>query len=172
MICLAHFFAISDICRIAKKGAPTLEQRRRTSSRSNKDRHLNTPHLWTGGGKFATMRHHKTKGITMEVCIAYLRGKPIMLELRDGIAYLDNEPQPIKYLDEEKLQEFSDSIQAIPYSADPGYEALVNSKRAAFIVTLIGSAVGEECVSRLTHLLDHVHYDVLEYLGETGEEDA
>ena len=58
------------------------------------------------------------------------------------------------------------------YSADPGYEALVNSKRAAFIVTLIGSAVGEECVSRLTHILDHVHYDVLEYLGETGEEDA
>ena len=118
------------------------------------------------------MRHHKTKGITMEVCIAYLRGKPIMLELRDGIAYLDNEPQPIKYLDEAKLQEFSDSIQAIPYSADPGYQALVNSKRAAFIVTLLGSAVGDECVSKLTHLLDHVHYDVLEYLGETGEEDA
>ena len=36
----------------------------------------------------------------MEVCIAYLRGKPILLELRDGIDYLDNEPQPIKYLDE------------------------------------------------------------------------
>ena len=136
------------------------------------DMQQKAPHLWTAWGKFATMRHHKTKGITMEVCIAYLRGKPIMLELRDGIAYLDNEPQPIKYLDEAKLQEFSDSIQAIPYSADPGYQALVNSKRAAFIVTLLGSAVGDECVAKLTHLLDHVHYDVLEYLGETGEENA
>ena len=108
----------------------------------------------------------------MEVCIAYLRGKPIMLELRDGIAYLNNEPQPIKYLTEEQLQEFSESIRAIPYSADPGYDALVNAKRAAFLVDLLGRAVGEECVSRLTHILDHVHYDVLEYLGETGEEDA
>jgi len=118
------------------------------------------------------MRHHKTKGITMEVCIAYLHGKPVMLELRDGIAYLNNEAQPIKYLSEERLQEFSDSIRAIPYTADAGYEALVNAKRAAFIVTLLGSAVGEECVSLLTHILDHVHYDVLEFLGETGEEDA
>lgn len=108
----------------------------------------------------------------MEVCIAYMHGKPVMLELREGIAYLDAEPQPIKYLSEEQLQEFSDSIRAIPYTADAGYDAMVNAKRAAFIVTLLGSAVGEECVSRLTHILDHVHYDVLEYLGETGEEDA
>lgn len=54
----------------------------------------------------------------------------------------------------------------------PGYDALVNAKRAAFIVELLGRAVGEECVSLLTHILDHVHYDVLEYLGETGENDA
>ena len=108
----------------------------------------------------------------MEVCIAYMHGKPMMLALREGVTYLNDEPQPIKYLTEEQLQEFSDSIRAIPYSADPGYDALVNARRAAFIVDLLGRAVGEECVSMLTHILDHVHYDVLEYLGETGEEDA
>lgn len=108
----------------------------------------------------------------MEVCIAYMHDKPVMLALREGIAYLNDEPQPIKYLTEEQLQEFSNAIGAIPYSADPGYDALLNARRAAFIVDLLGRAVGEECVSRLTHILDHVHYDVLEYLGETGEEDA
>ena len=108
----------------------------------------------------------------MEVCIAYLHGKPVMLELRDGIVYLNNEPQPIKYVSEEELRAFSAAVQAIPYSTAPGYEALVNAKRAAFIVDLLGRTVGEECVSLLTHILDHVHYDVLEYLGETGDNDA
>lgn len=37
-----------------------------------------------------------TKGKRMEVCIAYLHGKPVMLELRDGIVYLDNAPNPLK----------------------------------------------------------------------------
>ena len=106
----------------------------------------------------------------MEVCIAYVRGKPVMLALREGIVHLDGEPQPIKNLSVEQLQDFSEAIRAIPYSPDPGYDALLNAKRAAFIVDLLAGAVGEECVSRLTHILDHVHYDVLEYLGETGEE--
>ena len=113
-----------------------------------------------------------TKGKRMEVCIAYLHGKPVMLELRDGIVYLDNAPQPIKNVNDDELRAFSAAVQAIPYSTDPGYDALVNAKRAAFIVELLGRAVGEECVSLLTHILDHVHYDVLEYLGETGENDA
>lgn len=107
----------------------------------------------------------------MKVCIAYMHGKPVMLELRNGIAYIDDEPQPIKYLEEAQLQEFSDAIQAIPYSEDPGYEALLNAKRAAFIAELLGRAVGDDCITLLTHILDHVHYDVLEYLGETGEEE-
>ena len=64
-----------------------------------------------------------------------------------------------------------DAIQAIPYSEDPGYEALVNARRAAFIAELLGRAVGDDCITLLTHILDHVHYDVLEYLGETGEEE-
>ena len=108
----------------------------------------------------------------MKVCIAYMHGKPVMLELRDGVAYIDDEAQPIKNLDPEMLQNFSESISAIPYSADQGYDALVNAKRAAFIVDLLSKAVGDECVSRLTHILDHVHYDVMEYLGETGDNNA
>ena len=95
----------------------------------------------------------------MEVCIANMHGKAVMLELREGVVFLDNEPQPIKNVTEEEL-------------ADPGYEALVNAKRAAFIVNLLGRAVGDECISQLTHILDHVHYDVLEYLGENGDSDA
>ena len=108
----------------------------------------------------------------MEVCIAYMRGKAVMLELRDGVVFLDNEPQPVKNVTEEELTAFSEAVRAIPYSADPGYTALVNAKRAAFIVSLLGRAVGDECVSRLTHILDHVHYDVLKYLGENGDSDA
>jgi len=73
---------------------------------------------------------------------------------------------------EEELAAFSEAVRAIPYSTDPGYEALVNAKRAAFIVNLLGRAVGDECISQLTHILDHVHYDVLEYLGENGDSDA
>lgn len=102
----------------------------------------------------------------MEVCIAYMRGKPVMLALRDGVVYIDEEPQPIKGLTEEELTDFSTAIGHIPYSTDEGYKALVNARRAAFLVTLLGRAVGDECVNKLTHILDSVHFDVLEYLGE------
>lgn len=107
----------------------------------------------------------------MEVCIAHLHGKAVMLGLRDGIVYLDDEPQPIKHLEEAELAAFSAAIQAIPYSPGPGYTALLNARRAAFVASLLGKAVGEECLDRLSHILDHLHYDVLEFLGETGEED-
>ena len=69
----------------------------------------------------------------MEVCIAYMHGKAVMLELREGVVFLDNEPQPIKNVTEEELTAFSEAVRAIPYSTDPGYAALVNAKRAAFI---------------------------------------
>lgn len=105
----------------------------------------------------------------MEVCLAYVHGKAVMLELRDGLAYINGELQPLKYLEEAQLLAFSESIQAIPYSTDPGYQALVNAKRAAFLVELLGHAVGEDCVNLLSHILDHVHYDVLAYLGETED---
>lgn len=102
----------------------------------------------------------------MDVCIAYVRGKPVMLTVKDGIAYIDEELQPIKGLTESDLRAFSQAVAAIPYSPGPGYRALVNARRAAFISSLLGKAVGDECISRLTRLLDSVHYDVLEFLGE------
>ena len=106
----------------------------------------------------------------MEVCIAHMHGKAVMLALREGIVYLDDEPQPIKHLEEADLTAFSAAIQAIPYSPGPGYTALLNAKRAAFVAGLLGRAVGNECLDRLSHILDHLHYDVLDFLGETGED--
>ncbi len=106
----------------------------------------------------------------MEVCIAYMRGKPVMLCLEGGIASIDGEVQAIKGLEESALQEFSASIASIPYTTDEeGYKALVNAKRTAFVASLLGYAVGDECVNKLTHILDSVHYDVLEYLGEVQD---
>lgn len=102
----------------------------------------------------------------MEVCIAYMHGEPVMLALRDGVAYINDEAQPIKGLTEEELQNFSREISSIPYAADPGYQALLNARRAAFLAGIMGRAVGDECVSRLTHILDSVHFDVLEFLHD------
>lgn len=102
----------------------------------------------------------------MEVCIARIHDKPVLLKLEDGIAYLDGEAEPIKGLTEEELAAFQAELDGVPKSADEGYEALLNAIRAAFIAKLIGKAVGDETISRLTHVLDHVHYDVLKYLGE------
>lgn len=105
----------------------------------------------------------------MEVCIAYMRGAPVMLAVRDGNVYIDEEISPIKGLTENDLRTFSESVAAIPYSPDPGYRALVNARRAAFLADILGKAVGDECVSRVTHILDSVHYDVLEFLGENTD---
>ena len=107
----------------------------------------------------------------MQVCIAIMHGNPVMLELREGVPYITDEPQPIKHLTEDDLVAFHEAVSAIPDDGDPGNVALVNAKRAAFIVDLLGHAVGDECVSYLTHVLDHVHYDVMEYLGETDPQD-
>lgn len=104
----------------------------------------------------------------MEVCLAELHGRPVILEMRDGIVYIDNDPQPIKHLTEERLRAFKEELDGIP-GDDAGSRALASSRRAAFIVELLGSAVGDECVDMLSHILDHVHYDVLEYLGENVE---
>ncbi len=107
----------------------------------------------------------------MEVCIAYMREKPVMLRLEENIAYIDNEAQAMKGLTKDMLQDFSASIAAIPYTSDEeAYKALVNAKRAAFLSSLLGHAVGDECVDKVSQILDSVHYDVLLYLGEVGEE--
>ena len=106
----------------------------------------------------------------MEVCIGEVRGKPVMLEVRDGVVSIDGVAEPIKNLDEKDLKEFQESLDALPKDDAEGHRALVNARRAAFLSSLLGKAVGDECVGKLTDILDHVHYEVLKYLGETGEE--
>ncbi len=108
----------------------------------------------------------------MEICIAYMRNKPVLLRLADdGIVYINDEPQAMKGVTKELLQDFSASIAAIPYSTDEeGYKALINSKRTAFLASLLGFAVGDECVDKISQILDSVHYEVLLYLGEVEEE--
>lgn len=106
----------------------------------------------------------------MKVCIGEVRGKPVMLEVSDGVVSIDGVAEPIKNLEEEELVHFQETLDALPRNDEAGYAALVNARRAAFIASLLGRAVGEECVGRLTDILDHVHYEVLKYLGETGEE--
>lgn len=106
----------------------------------------------------------------MQVCIGELHGKPVMLGLENGIPMLDGEPMPIKNLAEKDLEIFRDEVEAIPKSDNPGYEALVNACRASFIANLLGKCVGDECVDKLTHILDHVHYEVQKYLGEVEED--
>lgn len=105
----------------------------------------------------------------MEVCIGKVNNKPVMLEVRNGIVYIDGEAQPIKNLTEENLRAFQADLDSIPPSENEGHEALQNAIRAAFLAKLLGSAVGDECTARLTDILDHVHYNVLKYLGETEE---
>lgn len=105
----------------------------------------------------------------MQVTLAEINGKPYILELTDGIAYINNEPEVIKNLTEAELQAFQTELDGLPRSDDPGYEALVNSVRAAFLAKLLGKAVGDESINHLTHILDHVHYEVQKYLGEVEE---
>ncbi len=106
----------------------------------------------------------------MEVVIANRRNKPVILSLQDNLVLIDGEPQPIKNLTEEDLRKFQQNLEALPDTDDPeAAEALKNSLRAAFLSNLLGKAVGDECVSFLTDLLDNVHYDVLKYLGEVEE---
>jgi len=105
----------------------------------------------------------------MDVCIAYMNNKAIILSLKDNIAYIDDEAHAIKGITEEDLKEFVADINAIPYSTDPGYKALLNSKRAVFLMKLVGQSVGDETVDKLSRILDSVHFEVLEYLGETSD---
>lgn len=105
----------------------------------------------------------------MEVTLGELRGKPIRLSVEDGIVYLNGEAQPIKNIGDDDLREYQEKVDALPKDDPEGLAALKNALAAEFLVKLIGSAVGEECINRLTHLLDHVHYDVLTYLGETDD---
>ncbi len=103
----------------------------------------------------------------MEVCLGYVRNEAMMLRLEDDIAFINGEAQALKGVDKQMLEEFSAAIAAIPYSSDQeGYNALLNARRAAFLSALLGCSVGDECVDKVSAILDSVHYEVLKYLGE------
>lgn len=102
----------------------------------------------------------------MEVIIAEEQGRPVVLALRDGIVSLDGEAEPIKNLTEKDLREFQAELDALPQSGDPGCKALINAVRAAFLARLLGHAVGDECVDRISRMLDLAHYEVLRYLDD------
>lgn len=105
----------------------------------------------------------------MQAELAIVGGKPVILELRDGVVYIDGEAQPIKNLTEEEVKQFRDDLESVTAADEESARALADAIRAPFIMNLIGKAAGDECVDKLSDLLDRVHYGVLKYLGETEE---
>ncbi len=103
----------------------------------------------------------------MEVCLGYVRNEPQILRLEDEAVFINGEIQALKGVTKSMLEEFSATIAAVPYSTDQeGYKALLNAKRVAFLASLLGYSVGDDCVDTISAILDSVHYEVLQYLGE------
>ena len=103
----------------------------------------------------------------MEACIALVRGREIMLKLEGPHVYIDGQIEHIRGLTAEILHDFSVELAAVPFEDHPGYQARLNARRAAFLSRLLGMAASEESQDVVSRLLDSVHYDVLEFLGET-----
>lgn len=106
----------------------------------------------------------------MEVRVACVKGRDIMLRLEPPLVYLDNQVEHIKGLNEEDLRAFAADIAAVPVEDHPGYHARLNARRAVFLARLLGMAASEDSQDVILHLLDSVHYDVLEFLGETNND--
>lgn len=106
----------------------------------------------------------------MESCIGVINGKPVVLKLENGVVSLDGEALPIKNLDENELARFNEEVAGLPRSDEPGYNALASACRCAFLASLLGRAVGDECVDALTRVLDHEHCEVLKYLGDQEDQ--
>ena len=100
----------------------------------------------------------------MEVCIALIRGKEIMLKLEGELVYIDGQLEHIRGLTYEILQNFAEELAAVPFTDNPGYQARLNARRAAFLAKLLGLAASESTQDTVTRLLDSVHYDILEFL--------
>ena len=103
----------------------------------------------------------------MEVCIARIKNRDIMLKLEDRLVYIDGHVEHIRGLTYEILHDFAEELAAIPPADHPGYQARLNARRVAFLARLLGMAASEDSQDAVTRLLDSVHYDVLEFLGET-----
>jgi hypothetical protein len=106
----------------------------------------------------------------MEVCIASVNGRDVMLRLEHPLVYIDGQVEHIKGLTEEKLRAFADEIAAVPVEDHPGCRARLNARRAAFLVTLLGMAASDDSRDVVMNLLDITHYEVLKFLGETDDD--
>jgi len=102
----------------------------------------------------------------MEVCVARVQDREILLKLEGNLVYIDGQIEHIRGLSPEMLQEFAAELAAVPFAEDAGYEARLNARRAAFLARLLGMAASEDSQDIVSRLLDSVHYDVLEFLGE------
>ncbi|MDR2695329.1 MAG: hypothetical protein LBC79_02995 [Deltaproteobacteria bacterium] len=102
----------------------------------------------------------------MEVCIARIEGRDILLKLEGRLVYIDGQIEHIRGLTPEILRDFAGELAAVPFADHPGYQARLNARRAAFLSRLLGMSASEDSLDTVTRLLDHVHYDVLEFLGE------
>lgn len=105
----------------------------------------------------------------MKVLLAEINNKPIYLELKDEQVYIDEKLEPIRNLTDDELKEFQKELDGLPAEDKEAHCALTNSVRAAFLAKLLGKAADDESISHITEILDHVHYDVLKYLGEAEE---
>jgi len=104
----------------------------------------------------------------MEVCIARVKGRDIMLKLEDRLVYIDGQVEHIRGLTHEILHGFAEELALVPVTDPPAYQARLNARRVAFLARLLGMAASEDSQDTVTRLLDSVHYDVLEFLGETN----
>jgi len=103
----------------------------------------------------------------MEVCIARIKGRDILLTLEGPLVYIDGQVEHIRGVTHEMLRDFAAELAAVPVTQDPGYEARLNARRVAFLARLLGMAASEDSQDLVSRLLDSVHYDVLEFLGDT-----
>ena len=103
----------------------------------------------------------------MEVCIARIKGRDIMLKLEDRLVYIDGQVEHIRGLTGEVLQTFAEELAMVPVADHSVYQARLNARRVAFLSRLLGMAASEDSQETVVRLLDSVHYEVLEFLGET-----
>jgi hypothetical protein len=123
----------------------------------------------TGAPAHGETRDFLRRDLPMEVCIASVRGRDVTLRLEHPLVYIDGQVEHIRGLTEEDMRAFADVIAAVPVEDHPGYRARINARRAAFLVKLLGMAASDDSRDTVMRLLDIVHYEVLEFLGETDD---
>lgn len=107
----------------------------------------------------------------MSVIIGYLNGEPQELTLVNGRVHINGVIQPIKYVTEAELEDFAAVLDCAPEGDEESREMWCHTRRIQFLVRLLGRTFGDECSSFLEMLIGNLHYQVMEYLGETDDLD-